>query len=80
MVLNATFNNISDISSMTVNFIGGGNQNTWRKTVTDKLYQVILYQVHLAMSWIHTHSLSGDIGSGKSNYHTLPAKKVNKKR
>jgi hypothetical protein len=33
MVLNATFNNISDISSMTVNFIGGGNQNTWRKTV-----------------------------------------------
>jgi hypothetical protein len=37
MVFNATFNNISDISSMMVNFIGEGNQNTWRKTVTDVL-------------------------------------------
>jgi hypothetical protein len=46
MVFNATFNNISDISSMMVNFIGEGNQNTWRKTVTDKLYQVILYPFH----------------------------------
>jgi len=34
MILNATFNNISDISDVAVSFIGGGNQSTRRKSPT----------------------------------------------
>ena len=85
MVFNTKFNNISFISWWSVLLmeetrVTGKNTNLLR--ITDKLYHIMLYPVHLAMSRIRTHNglvviYTDCIGSCKSNYHMIMTTTMN---
>jgi hypothetical protein len=67
---------------MEISFIRGGNRSTLKTTdlsqVTDKLYYIMLYRVHLTISWIHVIKFVSDLRQVIFFYPSTPISSTNK--